>query len=71
MCVYIWRDFHIRDRRYRFESNFCVFNDYSLIANLNIFVYARAECESISLKCTKVRLSILNNIEVYKKISQS
>ena len=22
--VYIWRDFHICDRKYRFESNFCV-----------------------------------------------
>ena len=39
----------------------CLINDYWLIADLHIFVYARAECESISLKCTKVKLSILNN----------
>ena len=39
----------------------CLINDYSLIADLHIFVYGRAECESISLKCTKVKLSILNN----------
>ena len=26
VCVYIWHLFHIRDRRYRFEINFCVFN---------------------------------------------
>ena len=39
----------------------CLINDYSLIADLHIIVYARAECESILLKCTKVKLSILNN----------
>ena len=39
----------------------CLINDHSLIADLHIFVYARAECESISLKCTKVKLSIFNN----------
>ena len=26
VCIYIWHDFHIRDRSYRFESNFSVFN---------------------------------------------
>ena len=36
-------------------------NDYSLIADLHIFVYGRAECASIS--CTKVKLLILNNFE--------
>ena len=41
----------------------CLINDYSLIADLHIFVYARAECEFISLKCTKVKLSILNNFD--------
>ena len=61
VCLYIWRDFHIRARRYRFESNFCLINDNSLIADLHIFVYGRAECVSISLKCTKVILSISNN----------
>ena len=41
----------------------CLINDNSLIADLHIFMYARAECESISLKCTKVKLSISNNFE--------
>ena len=41
----------------------CLINDYSLFADLYIYVYARAECESISLKCTKVKLSILNNFD--------
>jgi hypothetical protein len=50
------------------ESNFvCLINDYSLIADLLIFVYARAECESISLKYTNLKLSILN-IFVYFNI---
>ena len=39
----------------------CLINDYSLIADLHIFVYERAECASISLECTKVKLLILNN----------
>ena len=26
VCVQIWHLFHIRDRRYRIEINFCVFN---------------------------------------------
>ena len=36
----------------------CLIIDYSLIADLHIFVYARAECKYISLKCTKAKLSI-------------
>ena len=40
----------------------CLINDYSLIAGLHIFVYGRAECEFILLKCRKVKLSILNNL---------
>ena len=64
-CVYvqIWPLFYIRDKRYRIEINFCVclINDYSLIADLHIFVYERAECGSISLELTKVKLSLLNN----------
>ena len=45
---------------YRFESNYGVFNnDYSLIADLHIFVYESAECSSLSLECTKVKLLIL------------
>ena len=53
----------------------CLINDYSLIADLHIFDYGRAECKSISLKFTKVKLSILNNFGMihnahnwYKKI---
>ena len=39
----------------------CLNNDYSLIADLHIFVYGSAECATISLKCTKVKLLMLNN----------
>ena len=46
----------------------CFINDYWLIADLHLFVYGRAECASISLKCTKVKLSILNNFDNYKQI---
>ena len=42
----------------------CLINDYSLIADLNIFVYGCAECASISLECTKVKLLILNNFDI-------
>ena len=43
--VNIWRVFHIHDRKYRFEINFCKFiNNYSLIA-----------------ECTKVKLLILGS----------
>ena len=38
-------------------------NDYSLIADLHIFVHGRA---TILLECTKVKLLILNNY-VFKK----
>ena len=40
----------------------CLINDYSLIADLHIFVYRRAECAYISLECAKVKLLILNNL---------
>ena len=43
----------------------CLINDYSLIADLHIFVCGRAEWASISLKCTKVKLIILNNLAFY------
>ena len=39
----------------------CLINDYLLIADLHIFVYGCAKCASISLECTKVILSKLNN----------
>ena len=41
----------------------CLINDHLLIADLLIFVFERAEWASISLKCTKVKLLILNNFE--------
>ena len=42
----------------------CFINDYLLIADLHIIVYGRAECASISLECTKVKLLILNNFDL-------
>ena len=45
----------------------CLINDYSLITDLLIFVYGRSECASISLKRTKVKLSILNNFGIKKR----
>ena len=40
----------------------CLINDYSLIADIHIFDYGRAEFSFISLECTKkVKLLILNN----------
>ena len=42
-------------------------NDYSLIAQLHIFVYERAEFSSISLECTKAKLSILDNFALALK----
>ena len=38
----------------------CLINDYSLIADLHIFVYGSAECAFISLECTEVKLPINN-----------
>ena len=55
------------DFTYKIESidskliSVCLINDYSLIADLHIFVYGCAECAYISLECTKVKLLILNN----------
>ena len=45
----------------------CLIYDYSLISDLHIFVYERAECATISLKCKKVKLFILNNFAEYLK----
>ena len=42
-------------------TSVCLINDYSLIADLHIFVYESSECASISLECTKVKLLILHN----------
>ena len=47
----------------------CLINDYSLIADLHIFVYGCAEFSSISLECTKVQLLILNNFAWDKRDS--
>ena len=65
VCVMIWRVFHICDKKYRFKISLCVFNDYSLIADLHLLVYGSAECATISLECTMVKLLILNNFEVH------
>ena len=43
----------------------CLINDYSLIAQLDIFVYERAELFFILLECSKVKLSILNNFKPF------
>ena len=67
MCVYIylaWLSHKIEGIDSKVIS-VCLINDYSLIADLHIIVYASAECESIPLKSTKVKLSILNNFENY------
>ena len=68
VCVCIWRDFHIEGIDSKVIS-MCSINDYLLIADLDIFVYGRAECESISLKCTKVKLSILNDFATNTQMS--
>ena len=47
----------------------CLIDDYSLIADLYIFIYTRAECEYVSLKCTKVKLSILNHFDIGNAIN--
>ena len=41
----------------------CLFNDYYLIADLYIFVLGSADCATISLECTKVKLLILDNFD--------
>ena len=46
----------------------CLINDYSLIADLHIFVYGHAECALISLECTKVKLLISNNFGNRKEL---
>ena len=43
----------------------CLINAYSLIADLHIFVYGSAECATISLKCTKVKILILNIFSLF------
>ena len=65
MYVKIWRVFHIRDRKCVDLKliSLCLIYDYSLIADLHIFVYGSAECTSISLECLKVKLFILNSFE--------
>ena len=52
------------------ESKFisvCLINSFSLITDLHIFVYGRANCASISLEYTKVKLSILDNFDLNKR----
>ena len=73
VCVKIWRVFHIQDRKYRFEINFysvCLINDYSVFNYCRptyLFVYGIAECASISLECTKVKLLLIKNFEHQNK----
>ena len=38
-------------------------NDYSLIADLHIFINGSAEYASIALECTKVKIFISNNFD--------
>ena len=64
VCVCVWR-FGV-SFTYVIESidskliSVCLIKDYSLIAALHIFVYGSAECATISLECTKVKLLILD-----------
>ena len=61
VCVKIWRVFHIVIESIDSKLiSVCLINDYSPIADLHIFVYGSAECATISLECTKVKLLILN-----------
>ena len=39
----------------------CLINDYSL--HIYIYINGRAECATISLECTKVKLLIFNNFD--------
>ena len=41
----------------------CLINNNSLIADLYIFVYGSAECATVLLECTKVKLLISNNFD--------
>ena len=41
----------------------CIIIDYALITDLYIFVYGSAECATIILKCSKVKLLISNNFD--------
>ena len=69
VCVKIWHLFHIRKKS--IDSKiiyFCLINEYSLIAELHIFVYGCAECAYVSFECTKVKLLILNNFDSYFEI---
>ena len=63
VCVKIWHIFHnvIESIDSKLIS-VCLINNYSLIADLHIFIYGRAECASNLLECTKVKLLMLNNL---------
>ena len=60
LCVCVCEDFVIESKDLKLIT-VCLIKDYSLIADLHIFVYGRAELASISLECTKVKLPILIN----------
>ena len=66
-CVCVWRfgvsfTYVIVSIDSKLISVFLI-HDYSLIADLHIFVYGRTEYATISLECTKVKLLILNNFD--------
>ena len=60
MCVCVCEEYVIESIDSTLIS-VCLINDYTLIADLHLFVYERAEYASISLECTKVKLLIMNN----------
>ena len=71
-CVFVWR-FGI-SFTYVIESidskliSVCLINDFLHFADLHIFIYGRAECASISLACTKVKLLILDSFNSCKLV---
>ena len=48
----------------------CLIDDYLLIADLHIFAYGSAECATISLKYTKVKILISKNFDCYLNIEK-
>ena len=69
MCIFGVTFTYVIEGIYSKVISVCLINDYSLIADLHIFIYARAECEYISLKCTKVKLSVSNNFDIRNAIN--
>ena len=61
----IWRVVHIRDKNDSKLVGVCLINDFSLIADLHVFIYGSAECATTTLECTKVKFLILKNLDIY------